>query len=65
MKGGHLVIGVEDGTLNIVGVRDFHNYTAENIKCFTMPTDEERIEPINKNNFKFIAAITKYFEQNF
>ncbi|HXS54547.1 MAG TPA: RNA-binding domain-containing protein [Hanamia sp.] len=32
MKGGHLVIGVEDETLNIVGVRDFYNYTAENLR---------------------------------
>jgi len=32
MKGGHLVIGVEDEILNIVGVRDFYNYTAENLR---------------------------------
>lgn len=32
MKGGHLVIGVEDKTLNIVGIQDFHNYTTGNIK---------------------------------
>lgn len=32
MKGGHLVIGVEDNTLNIMGIQDFHNYTTGNIK---------------------------------
>lgn len=32
MKGGHLVIGVEDKTLTIVGIQDFHNYTSQNIK---------------------------------
>ncbi len=32
MKGGHLVIGVEDNSLNIVGIRDFYNYTTQNIK---------------------------------
>lgn len=32
MKGGHLVIGVEDKTLNIVGIRNFHTYTRQNIK---------------------------------
>jgi len=32
MEGGHLVIGVEDNTLNIVGIDDFHNYTPKNIK---------------------------------
>ena len=26
MKGGHLVVGVEDKTLNIVGIEEFHNY---------------------------------------
>jgi ATP-dependent DNA helicase RecG len=31
MEGGHLVIGVEDGTLNITGIENFHNYTPENI----------------------------------
>jgi len=32
MKGGHLLVGVEDETLNIVGIRDFYNYTNQNIK---------------------------------
>ncbi|MBI2257360.1 MAG: putative DNA binding domain-containing protein [Flavobacteriia bacterium] len=32
MKGGHLVIGVEDKTLDIIGIQDFHNYTNQNIK---------------------------------
>ncbi len=32
MKGGHLVIGVEDSTLNIVGIQDFHTYTISNLK---------------------------------
>ncbi|MBN2636346.1 MAG: ATP-binding protein [Prolixibacteraceae bacterium] len=31
MEGGHLVIGVEDNTLNITGITDFHNYTPDNI----------------------------------
>lgn len=32
MKGGHLVVGVEDQTLNIVGIQDFHNYNAARLK---------------------------------
>jgi len=32
MKGGYLVIGVEDETLNIIGIHDFHNYNTNNIK---------------------------------
>jgi ATP-dependent DNA helicase RecG len=32
MEGGHLVIGVEDATLQIVGIQNFHDYTPENIR---------------------------------
>ncbi len=32
MKGGHLVVGVEDKTLKISGIQDFNNYTTQNIK---------------------------------
>jgi len=31
MEGGHLVIGVEDNTLDITGLEDLYNYTPENI----------------------------------
>lgn len=30
MEGGHLVIGVKDTTMEIVGIRDFQNYTPQN-----------------------------------
>ncbi|WP_374445706.1 ATP-binding protein [Epilithonimonas sp.] len=30
--GGNLVIGIEDGTLNIVGIQNFHDYNIDNIK---------------------------------
>lgn len=32
MAGGHLVIGVEDTSLRIVGIQNFHDYTPENIR---------------------------------
>jgi ATP-dependent DNA helicase RecG len=32
MDGGHLVIGVEDKTLNIVGIQDFNSYNTQNLK---------------------------------
>ena len=25
MEGGHLIVGVKDGTLEIIGIRDFHD----------------------------------------
>ena len=31
MEGGHLLIGVEDGTLNIVGIENFAGYTPDNL----------------------------------
>ena len=31
MEGGHIVMGVEDSTLEIVGIQKFHGYTAENL----------------------------------
>ncbi|MDO3378545.1 RNA-binding domain-containing protein [Geoalkalibacter halelectricus] len=48
MNGGHMVIGVKDKTLEIVGIQDFHDYTPENIrlrilgKCPNL--DSERLE---------------------
>ena len=38
MKGGALVIGVKDKTLEIIGIEDFYNYTAENIKKILLET---------------------------
>lgn len=32
MQGGHLIIGVQDQTLDIVGIHDFANYTIEDIR---------------------------------
>ena len=32
MAGGHLIIGVQDESLHIVGIRQFHDYTPENIR---------------------------------
>ncbi len=36
MEGGHLVIGVEDETLNIKGIQNFHDYTPENLPARLM-----------------------------
>ena len=32
MEGGHLVVGVKDKTLDIVGIQEFNNYTSQSIK---------------------------------
>jgi ATP-dependent DNA helicase RecG len=32
MCGGHLVLGVKDGTIDIVGIRDFYGYKTSNVR---------------------------------
>ena len=50
MAGGHLVIGVEDASLRIVGIDNFHDYTPENIRqrllgrCTNLNSEGFRIE---------------------
>jgi ATP-dependent DNA helicase RecG len=50
-EGGHLVIGVEDATLRIVGIQDFHDYTADNLGprligfCAHLDSEGLRVEP--------------------
>lgn len=52
MQGGHLIVGVKDGTLEIVGIRDFHDYTPENIrkrilgKCTNLDSEGFQVEPL-------------------
>lgn len=50
MKGGHLVVGVEDATLRIVGIQNFADYTPENIrqrllgKCTNLDSEGFHVE---------------------
>lgn len=50
MEGGHLVIGVEDKTFNIIGIEDFNNHTFQSIKlkilekCSNLDSERLRIE---------------------
>lgn len=45
MEGGHLVLGVEDKTLEIRGIQEFHIYTRDNLKkylldnCTNLPSE--------------------------
>jgi len=32
MEGGNIILGIEDKTLKIIGIQDFHDYNIENIK---------------------------------
>jgi len=50
MDGGHLVIGVKDNSLKIIGIQDFHDYTTENIqqrilgKCTNLDSEKFSID---------------------
>ena len=50
MNGGHLVVGVKDKSLKIVGIQDFHDYTPENIqqrilgKCTNLDSEKFSID---------------------
>lgn len=54
MEGGHLVIGVEDGTHNIIGIREFNNHTAQNIKLRLV----EKCSNLDSDNFSINEFIT-------
>ena len=53
VNGGALVIGVEDGTLNIVGIQDFGGYTPESAKFRIV----EKCRNINSENLEVISLI--------
>ena len=52
MKGGHIIVGVKDKTLDITGISDFAGYTIENIKsrilgnCIHLNSDDFDVEQI-------------------
>lgn len=54
MKGGHLVMGIEDETLKIVGIQDFHNHTWQNIKLRLL----EKCANIDSENFSIEEHVT-------
>lgn len=54
MEGGHLVIGIEDGTHQIVGIQDFNNHTAQNIKLRLL----EKCSNLDSDNFFIQEFIT-------
>lgn len=58
MEGGNLIIGIEDNTLEIVGIQDFNNHTAQNIrlriltKCPNLDSEHFTIEDIETTDSK-------------
>lgn len=58
MEGGHLIIGIEDNTLEIVGIQDFNNHTSQNIrlriitKCPNLDSEHFSVEEIVTDDSK-------------
>jgi ATP-dependent DNA helicase RecG len=56
MEGGHLVIGVRDKTLEVVGIHNFHDLTPENArfrilgKCTNLNSEGLQIEPLTSSD---------------
>ncbi len=52
MEGGHLVVGVEDGSLRIVGLQNLADYSPENLRqrllgrCTNLDSEGFRVEPL-------------------
>jgi ATP-dependent DNA helicase RecG len=69
MQGGNLVIGIQDKTLNIVGIQEFADYTIENIKyrvignCSNLNSDLFQVEQFissDTNKVVWIFHIPKH-----
>lgn len=69
MQGGHLIVGVKDGTLEIVGIREVHDYTPENIrkrilgKCTNLDSEAFQVEPVEtveSNKLVWIFHVPKH-----
>ena len=67
--GGNLILGIEDGTLNIVGIQNFHDYTIDNIKYRVLGNlthfdsvhfEVEEIKTSDSNKIVWIFKIPKH-----
>lgn len=69
MEGGHLVMGVKDGSLDITGIQDFAGYTPETLKaklvqdCINLPSEGLFITSLTSsdtNKTVWILSIPKH-----
>ena len=56
MEGGHLVIGVQDKSLDVIGIQNFHDYTTDNLpprllgKCTNIDSEALRVESVQTDD---------------
>ena len=58
MEGGHIVIGIEDKTFEIVGIQNLHSYNSENIKL-TLVKNCINLSSENLEISEYITSDTK------
>lgn len=72
MEGGSLVMGVKDGTLEITGIQNFHNYTPASLKarlvkeCINLPSeglDVTELEASDTHKKVWILTIPKHLSR--
>ena len=71
MEGGHIVIGIEDKTFEIVGIQNLHSYNTENIKltlvknCTNLSSENLEISEYITSDTKKIVWIVKVPKHQF
>ena len=71
MEGGHIVIGIEDKTFEIVGIQNLHSYNTENIKltlvknCTNLSSENLEISEYITSDTKKIVWIVKVPKHSF
>ena len=69
MNGGAIVIGIQDGTFEVIGIQDFGNYTIESAKakiiekCRNIPSEEFNIDELkaeDTNETVWVITIPKH-----
>lgn len=63
MSGGHLVLGVQDKTLEVVGLQNFRDYAPDNVrqrlggKCAHLDVDHLKVEPFETSDTSKIVWV--------
>lgn len=63
MAGGHVLLGVRDQTLDIVGIQDFGDYTLENVRhriagnCAHLNSEKLRVEQLSASDTRKIVWV--------
>jgi len=64
MEGGNIILGIEDKTLKIIGIQDFHDYNIDNIKyrilgnCTNLSSEGfDIVEYVTSDTYKIVWIV--------